>query len=188
MTNSNGSARVLQSLVFCAMLVAAVPLAASSRSAANLTVICPGGGPGAYPSITGALSAITNNAGPNSITVRGTCTENLFIRDQNSFIIQAAPGSSPVITNAANPGQITIQLFGSRLVLFIGLNIQGGNPGLFVNHGSDLEMFDSVIEKNVGGGERSSDALYNLTRAPTAVECWVQRPVKLWSPCPKGPA
>ena len=152
MTNSNASARVLQGLVFCAMLVASVLLAASSASAANLTVICPGGGPGAYPSITAALSAITNNAGPNSITVSGTCTENVFIRDQNSLIIQAAPGSSPVITNAANPAQITIELFGSRLVLFIGLNIQGGNPGLFLNQGSDLEMFDSVIEKNVGGG------------------------------------
>jgi len=152
MTNSNASARVLQGLVFGAMLVASVLLATSSASAADLTVICPSGGPGAYPSITAALNAITNNAGPNSIRVSGTCTENIVIRNQNDLIIRAAPGSMPVITNAANPPQITVSLFGSRLVAFFGLNIQGGNPGLFVTQGSDLQMFNSVIEKNVGTG------------------------------------
>ncbi len=152
MTNSNASARVLQGLAFCAMLVASMLLAASSVSAANLTVICPGGGPGAYPSITAALNAITNNAGPNSITVSGTCTENIVIRNQNDLSIQAAPGSTAVIVNAANPAQITVHLFGSRLVAFYGLTIQGGNPGIYVNQGSDLQMFNSVIEKNVGAG------------------------------------
>jgi hypothetical protein len=152
MTNSNASARVLQGLFFCAMLVASVLLAASAASAADLTVICPGGGPGAYPSITAALNAITNNAGPNSITVSGTCTENIFIRNQNDLFIHNAPGSTAVITNAASPAQITVQLFSSHLVTFNGLSIQGGNPGLFVNQGSDLQMFNSVIEKNVGTG------------------------------------
>lgn len=152
MTNSNASARVLQGLVFCAMLVASVLLAASSASAADLTVICPGGGPGAYPSITAALNAITNNAGPNSITVSGTCTENIFIRNQNDLIIHNAPGSTAVIANAANPAQITVQVFSSHLVTFNGLSIQGGDPGLFVNQGSDLQVFNSVIEKNVGSG------------------------------------
>jgi hypothetical protein len=127
-------------------------LPVGSASAAVLTVICPGGGPGAYPSITAALNAITNNAGPNSINVSGTCTENVTIRNQNNLIIQAAPGSMPVITNAANPAQITVQLYGSRLVSFLGLSIQGGNPGLFVNQGSDLQIFNSVIENNVGDG------------------------------------
>jgi hypothetical protein len=152
MTNSNASARVLQGLVFGAMLVASVLLATSSVSAADLTVICPGGGPGAYPSITAALNAITNNSGPNSISVSGTCTENVFIFNQNNLDIHNAPGSMAVITNAASPAQITVQLSGSRLVAFYGLTIQGGNPGVFVNQGSDLQMFNSVIEKNVGTG------------------------------------
>jgi len=153
MTNSNASARVLQGLVFCAMLVASVLLAASSASAANLIVICPGGGPGAYPSITAALNAITNNAGPNSIAVSGTCTENILIRNQNDLSIYNATGNTAVIANAANPAQITVQLFGSHLVTFFGLTIQGGSPtGLFVNQGSDLSMVNSVIEKNVGSG------------------------------------
>jgi hypothetical protein len=115
-------------------------------------VICPAGGPGAYSSITTALNAITNNAGPNSITVSGTCTENIFIFNQNNLTIRNALGSTPVITNADNPAQITVALSGSRLVTFDGLSIQGGNPGLFVNQGSDLTMFNSVLEKNVGDG------------------------------------
>lgn len=142
----------LPKLSFSALLVAFALLAANGASAADLTVICPGGGPGAYPSITAALNAITNNAGPNSITVSGTCTENVLILDQNHLYIHNAPGSIAVITNAATPAQITVQLFSSHLVTFDGLSIQGGDPGVFVNQGSDLQMFNSVIEKNVGGG------------------------------------
>lgn len=146
------SIAILPGLGFCVKLLGLVLLAASGASAADLTVVCPGGGLGAYPSITAALNAITNNAGPNSITVSGTCTENVFIFNQNNLYIHNAPGSTAVITNAASPAQITVQLFGSRLVTFDGLSIQGGNPGLFVNQGSDLQVFNSVIEKNMGDG------------------------------------
>ena len=132
--------------------IALLMLSSVGASAANFTVICPGGGPGAYPSITAALNAITNNAGPNFIGVSGTCTENVFISNQNALTIFAGLGSPAVITNAASPAQITVQLVGSHLVTFDGLSIQGGNPGLFVNQGSDLQMNDSVIENNVGDG------------------------------------
>lgn len=145
------SITLLRLFDLCVTPLALVLLGASSAAAADLTVICPGGGPGAYPSITAALNAITNNAGPNSISVSGTCTENIVIFNQNNLNIHNAPGSTAVITNAASPAQITLQLFGSRLVTFNGLSIQGGNPGLFVNH-SDLEMNNSVIENNVGTG------------------------------------
>jgi hypothetical protein len=144
-------ARTWQKLNFYST-VAVVLLAVSGASAADFIVVCPNGGPGAYPSITAALDAITNNAGPNSITVSGTCTENIVLRNQNDLNIHAAPGAAAVITNAANPAQITVRLEGSRLVVFDGLSIQSGNPGLFVSQGSDLLMIDSVIEKNVGTG------------------------------------
>jgi len=148
-----GFAAQASSFLVIATLVVSTFFAASSASAADLTVICPGGGgPGVYPSITAALNAITNNQGPNSITVSGTCTENVFIFNQNNLTIRNAPGSTPVITNAASPAQITVSLFSSRLVAFNGLSIQGGSAGLFVNQDSDLQMFNSVIEKNVGDG------------------------------------
>jgi len=147
-----GLAVRMSSFLFIGALVSSVLIAASSALAADLTVVCPGGGPGAYPTITAALNAITNNEGPNSISVSGTCTENVFIFNQNNLYIHNAPGSTAVITNAASPAQSTVQLFGSRLVTFDGLSIQGGNPGLFVNQGSDLQMFNSVLEKNAGSG------------------------------------
>jgi hypothetical protein len=152
MTIPTWSLRFAQRLHVRTLVFATLALAGGLASAANFNVICPGGGPGAYPSITAALNAITNNAGPNSITVSGTCTENLTIRNQNDLIIQAAAGTTPVITNAANPAQITVQLFGSHLVAFFGLNIRGGNAGVFVNQGSDLQIFNSVIENNVADG------------------------------------
>jgi Right handed beta helix region len=137
---------------FATTLAVLVLLATGSAVAADLTVICPNGGTGAYPSITAALNAITNNAGPNSINVSGTCTENIFILNQSNLNIFAASGAKPVITNAASPAQITIQLFGSRVVNMSGLDIQGGDPGVLVNDGSDLTITNSVIENNVGGG------------------------------------
>jgi hypothetical protein len=137
-------------LLFATLVVSAF-VAASSASAADLTVVCPGGGPGVYASITDALNAITNNQGPNSISVSGPCTENIFIVKQNNLTIHNSPGSTAVITNAANPAQITVKLFGSSFVTFDGLSMQGGVVGLFVEQ-SDVQMFNSVIEKNVGDG------------------------------------
>ena len=140
------------SATFVCTLVFSILLTTGSAAAVDLTVICPNGGSGAYPSITAALNAITNNAGPNSINVSGTCTENLFILNQSNLNIFATPGKNAVIVNAANPAQITVQLFGSRIVSFSGLSIQGGDPGVLLNNGSDLSMTNSVIENNVGGG------------------------------------
>ena len=137
---------------FCFTLGVAILFATASATAADLTVICPSGGPGAYPSITAALNAITNNAGPNSINVSGTCTENIFILNQSNLNIFNTYGKTAVIMNAANPPQITVQLFGSRIVNFSGLSIQGGAPGVLVNNGSDLSMTNTVIENNPGGG------------------------------------
>jgi hypothetical protein len=143
---------VRASAPFILTLAVAIVFATGSAIAADLTVICPNGGPGAYPSITAALNAITNNGGPNSINVSGTCTENIFILNQSNLNVFATPGKTAVIVNAADPAQITVQLFGSRIVNFSGLSIQGGAPGVLVNNGSDLSMTNTVIENNPGGG------------------------------------
>jgi hypothetical protein len=143
---------VRSSAPFILTLAVAILFATGSAIAADLTVICPNGGQGAYPSITAALNAITNNGGPNSINVSGTCTENIFILNQSNLNVFATPGKTAVIVNAADPAQITVQLFGSRIVSFSGLSIQGGAPGVLVNNGSDLSMTNTVIENNPGGG------------------------------------
>ena len=63
--------------------------------------MCPGGGPGVYPSINAALSAL-DSQGPNSITVAGTCTENIYLDKRERLVIQAAPGQTATIV-AADP-------------------------------------------------------------------------------------
>jgi len=68
--------RTLRGLVF-AILVTSFLLPAAAH-AANATVGCPGGSGGTYPSITAALSTLDPH-GPNTITVSGTCVENIFI-------------------------------------------------------------------------------------------------------------
>ena len=60
--------------------------------AADLQVVCPGGGPGVYSSINAALSAL-DSQGPNSITVAGTCNENIFLDKRERLVIQAAPAT-----------------------------------------------------------------------------------------------
>jgi hypothetical protein len=111
MTTSNSQARVFQEAKFIGALVVSLALLTGSASAANLTVICPGGGPGAYPSISAALSTLDPH-GPNTITVSGTCVENIFIDKHERLFIQSAPGQVATI-NAADPSSIVLQTFSS---------------------------------------------------------------------------
>jgi hypothetical protein len=49
-----------------------------SASATNVSVNCTNPQTGTFPSITAALNSL-DPAGPNVITVQGTCKENVFI-------------------------------------------------------------------------------------------------------------
>jgi len=118
--------------------------------AANLQVVCPGGGPGAYSSINAALSAIDPH-GPNTITVSGTCVENIFIFQHERLTIQAAPGQTATII-AADPSNIVLQTFESTGILLIGLVFQGGSTGVLLNQGSNVTMVNCTMQQNSGDG------------------------------------
>src|SRR5260370_13088098 len=118
--------------------------------AADLQVICPGGGPGAYPSINAALKVL-DSQGPNSITVTGTCTENIFLDKRERLVIQAAPGQAATIV-AADPTAIVLQTFGSQGVVLSGLVPQGGVNGAIVNQGSDVSMLNCTLQQNSSDG------------------------------------
>lgn len=73
--------------------IAAFMFLAVPAHAANVTVGCPGGS-GTYPSINAALAAI-GVIGPSTITVTGTCNENVTLVDASAITIVApVPGGA----------------------------------------------------------------------------------------------
>jgi parallel beta-helix repeat protein len=118
--------------------------------AANLQVICPGGGPGAFHSITAALSTLNPNDA-NTITVSGNCVENVFIANFERLLIQSAFGQTATIT-AADPSGIVVQTFQSIGIGLSGLVIQGGSAGVLLNQGSNVTIVNCTIQGNSGDG------------------------------------
>jgi Right handed beta helix region len=117
---------------------------------ASVQVVCPGGGPGAFPSITAALSTLNPNDG-NTITVSGTCVENIFFANFERLVIQAAFGQRATI-RAADPAGIVLQTFQSTGILFTNLVIQGGSTGILLNQGSNVTIVNCAIQGNSGDG------------------------------------
>jgi len=122
-----------------------------SASAANVSVDCNGPKPGSFPSITAALNSLVP-AGPNVITVQGTCKENVFIFYYQNLTIQSAAGFTAVIENAANPAGIVLQAFGCRGLVLLNLVIEGGTYGLLINQASEAEIFNLVVQNNSSDG------------------------------------
>jgi hypothetical protein len=118
--------------------------------AASVQVVCPGGGPGAYSSITAALSTLDPH-GPNTITVSGTCVENIFINNHERLFIQSAPGQTATIT-AADASGIVLQTFQSTGILISGLVFQGGSIGVLLNQGSNVTIVNCTMQQNSRDG------------------------------------
>jgi hypothetical protein len=140
--------RTLRGLVF-AILVTSFLLPAAAH-AANATVGCPGGSGGTYPSITAALSTLDPH-GPNTITVSGTCVENIFIDKHERLFIQSASGQTATIT-AADASGIVLQTFQSTGILISGLVFQGGSTGVLLNQGSNVTIVNCTMQRNSGDG------------------------------------
>jgi len=103
-----------------------------------------------YSSVSAALSALDPH-GPNTITVSGTCVENIFIFQFERLSIQSAPGQSAVIS-AADPSAIVLQTFQSTGILLSGLVFQGGSTGVLLNQGSNVTMVNCTMQQNSAEG------------------------------------
>ena len=136
-------------LLSCAAIASTFILSPPGRTA-NLPVICPGGGPGAFPSITAALSTLNPNDA-NTITVSGNCVENVFIANFERLVIQSAFGQNATVT-AADPSGIVVQTFQSTGIGLFGLVIQGGSVGVLLNQGSNVTINNCTIQGNSGDG------------------------------------
>lgn len=151
-----------------AILLALFLLPAVSQ-AANVTVGCPGGSGGTYPSINAALAAI-GQIGPHTITVTGTCAESVFLSNARSILIFApAPGLATIV-GFQDSDTFDVQL--SQDITLQNLEIRG-NPassfgfGVSIFTNAQTNIFSCNIHDNPDGGvsadSSSQVALRNTT-------------------------
>jgi hypothetical protein len=131
-------------------------LLAGSAHAADVTVGCPGGSGGMYPSINAALAAI-GQTGPSSITVTGTCNEYVALTNARSIAILGGAGGAKIAELQDFDG-IDITL--SQDITLADLEIVGtpgsvaGSGGIGVNvyDASEVHIVRCNIHGNEGGG------------------------------------
>jgi len=137
-------------LIILASLFLSVPV-----RAANVTVGCPGGSGGTYPSINAALNAI-GQIGPSTITVTGTCNENVTLNNARSLIIGGAGGAKIVGPQDSD----TFDIFRSQDITLADLEIAGtpgstidtAGGGVFVSNASEVHIVRCNVHDNQGGG------------------------------------
>jgi hypothetical protein len=124
--------------------------------AADVTVGCPGGGGGAYPSINAALAAI-GQTGPSTISVTGTCNENVTLNNARSLTIFAGPGGAKIVGPQDSD---TFDIFLSQDITLQDLEIVGtpgttvatAGGGVFISDASEVHLVRCNIHDNQGGG------------------------------------
>ncbi len=140
--------RVIRASV-SAILLAFFLLPAAAH-ATDVTVVCPG------QSINTALGALPQN-GPNTITVTGTCNEDVSIIDVRSLtIIGGAAGAKIVQPQDSN----TFDIVRSQNITLQNLEIAGvpgstlgfGGFGVNITEASDVRILGCDIHDNEGGG------------------------------------
>jgi hypothetical protein len=122
----------------------------AAASAANVTVGCPGGS-GTYPSINAALAAI-GQTGPSTITVTGTCQENVSLNNARSITIVGIGGAKVVGPLDTNAFDISL----SQDITLQSLDISGtfsntgngGGGGVVITEASDVHIIGCNIHDN----------------------------------------
>lgn len=98
---------------------------------------------GAGQTVSGALAA---TAGPVTITVTGTCTENVVVT-RDDVVLQGTPGAGITAASGADP---VIRLDGARRVRVSGLALTGGDSGLQGTRGATWDLAACTVQ----GGAR----------------------------------
>jgi hypothetical protein len=147
--------RVLRASV--SAILPAFFLLAAAAHAANVTVGC-GGVSGTYDftTITAALNTI-GQTGPSTITVTGTCPENVSFSNARSITIVAGPSGAAIVGPLDNDA-LDISL--SQDINLVNLDISGtfsttgngGGAGVFITEASDVHIIGCNIHDNQSGG------------------------------------
>ena len=137
--------------IFCFMLL---PAAAYGASA---VVDCSGATPGAFTTITAALATLPS-AGPNSISVKGTCSESVSIVNRTDLQIFGNPTAT---VQSPNPNARLLFIFSSQRISIRGITF-AASRGILVNDSSNVN-FDTIAVQNSGNvGLTSIDSRVHL--------------------------
>jgi hypothetical protein len=153
MKNCESTLCVLQRRFIC--LVFSALLLSVLVSATDVKVNCSGAkedNDQAFHSINDALKTL-DLIGPNSITVRGTCHENVALTQRDRLTIQAVAGHFATIENAATQSESTLYIAGSHNIILDHLIIEGGSPALYVTDASSAVLMQScTLQDSMGDG------------------------------------
>ncbi len=132
-------------------------LTPSLMFAAGAVVDCTGATPGAFTTITAALASLPA-AGPNSISVVGTCHENVVMFGRTDLTIFGNP-TATVVPGNANGHLLAIT--GSQRIGIQNLTFDGGR-GALVNDNSRVDFTSVTIQNSTGIGLTSIDSLVHI--------------------------
>jgi hypothetical protein len=145
-------------LLFMGLLV--LLLSSSQAFAADTTVGCPGGTPGAFTTINAALASLPA-AGPNSIAVSGTCTENVFVFNRTDLSIFGNPNAT---IQPASPTGRPMFLSGSQRVSVTNIVFNGGR-GILINTSDDLSFDSDTVQNGSGIGITALDSRTHISNS-----------------------
>lgn len=112
----------------------------ASLTPSLLTVVCPGD----------SLQASIDAAQPGTtISVFGTCGENVLIRNEKQRITIDGGGTATI--NAPSAASPALNVRGKG-ILVQGFTIAGGSDGIEVNRGSNAVLNNNVIQNTAGNG------------------------------------
>ncbi len=121
--------------------------AAQARAAASVNCDLP---PQAPASTISAVLGRLNPERPNTVTVSGTCNENVVIDGFEDLTLQAAPGAS--VNDASNGAAATIQISHSQRITISGFAIQGGLDGISCVDSSECTLVNNTVSGTVLSG------------------------------------
>jgi hypothetical protein len=143
------------------LIVIAVLVLGLTAHAINLNVYC---GQKRIPNtINGALKVL-NPQGPNTLTVSGTCKENVVIKSFDNLTLQAmqaTPGAS--INDASGGTADVIVIQDSTRITIQGFTINGGGEGVLCFDHSLCRFNGNTIQGSSGNGVRLSRARATFT-------------------------
>ena len=124
--------------------------------AASAVVDCSGATPGAFTSIHAALASLPA-AGPNFISVTGTCHENVVMGGRTDLNISGNPSATVVPGNAGH----LLAIDGSQRVGIQNITFDGGR-GALVSNNSQVELVNITIQNSLGIGLTTIDSLVHI--------------------------